>query len=604
MSQFKFVNLVSKELDFVGDDSYLTSKVGNQSIIRNRVRPLSGTLPQAGSTISYRIVSNSGSFMNSAPKVEAKIVSYIVGYNGAGTAKVIPAYNDLVNRFGLHSLPLNRMIAKTDVQFQNTSMTTNNADQVEYYLNAMDVETLAEISPASKPDLFSAYLADRLADPLRVGADTINADETRGIGGNFQFSFDATADANTYKLTIILEECLMAKPFQFQNPLEAVAFPNFNADIELTLASNFSKALIALNVDGAQNFRMFSTYAAAVAAPAAMPAWETDVVALESLNLIAEQFVPQPSALPKVPSKFYYNSHYLQRLPVSSHPAIASGGAVGTDGAATTLQINSSQVQGIPSRFCLAVFERRPDFRTPQRTAKFVPGQMKLNVSGKNDVLGTYDLTENPGALYRLAIKNGYNQRQASFLCSLAEADTVGSSAVLYFSPCDINMTNFAQENANMMLEIDATFQVVNNIASAQLAAGSYDAQMYLLHENVIEYDLASNEWTERRAWISPDKIAAAPARFVDDSEVARHSVRGGRLNLSKIWKSIKGFVSRPEVKAAVKHIRNAPMLKDVAGDGTTIGKLASAVGAGKGGGVTKIGGAALSNDQLLSMIQ
>lgn len=580
MSEYKYKNLIPSQLDFIREP-VLTSRVGNESIQQKVFNAESGVAPAVNATQNFNITSSSGVWSSSVPRLSAEVVANISYTRANAAADADAVFADIKNKFGMFSLPLNRCVETCIASFGNTKMTTNVADNVPVYLNTMDTKNLAAISPCGKSDTMSEYDATVLNDPLRAGSDTINSTETRGIGSGYDLVISALNHAGTNQtatLTIKLDEALMSKPFQFQDILNSQAFPNFNCRLELKYVSDFAKAL-------------FSAHADITVANAS----------INQLKVVMKQYRPQANAFPKaLPSKFYYNSNEIRYFPVQARPALNAN-------ADNALAINANTFQGMPSKFVLMVEKTRAG-NEPEKS--YALNAVDVNMGGKPKVLATYQDSANPQGLYHLATKNGYNQRYSEFAGLQMDAAIYGASSLVMWSPADVDLPEFVQENANVQVELDATFNVRPFEA---VNAGDYKAGLYMVKEAIITYDSATNEWNEAQAWCSPKELADAGADYYTDESEASHAIEGGNIfkGLKKAFSKVKGsWMKLPQglrrsIGKVSQTARNLPAVSEFVGDNTLLGKQAKKVGAGRRGGkVVSLGGKVMSNAELMRLIE
>lgn len=562
----KTVLLAPKSMDWVTpENAAIGSHVGTAADTYREIAPSSGETSIAGN-VEWNTRFPAG-LVESTPRLRSRITFRLTGLTAGDLNARLTQISD---KLGVSDFPVNRYLQTGTVDINGYQTTTQIAATLDAKIANMDPMDLALITQASLPDAYEVFDSNMLQDPLKTGANAVDAVKTRGLGAQYLVSYADTAVNTELDVTVTLEEMITSDSFQWQTPRDAQPFKDINSFI-LTL--NIQNMINALNINQS---------VAGVAA--------TVVSARHSLLVRTWA----PSLVEKIPGSLVYNSPRTTQIARQSTLVPVAG---------STFNLNTTTINGIPSMFVLMV--RRP--RAAYGTVRYCP---ITGVSVDMDNRQAIFQNMNQYQLYSLSSKNGYNRRFATFAGQRAFPQTAnnGAGSILFFRPSDMGLQEGTMSNANKTLNVG----VQVSIAGAS-ADETCSVEMYAVYDNfIVDKDGSFSDFAPR---VSPEKLLSSPIQYaVEDNTL--HRVLGGSF-WTDLWNvGNRGYrwISQPAVRAAIRSVRNLPGISQYAGDATTIGSIAHRLGAGKGKGkgnkrstkggeLVRLGGAKLTAGDLHALL-
>lgn len=486
------VNLVDDKLNLITEFKK-GSRVGYQAIQRMEYPPSQGAgTYSAGQQLSYNIPVSGGNYVDSSAEVVGRFTITIKddGTNIKTNEATALAY--LLNRFGFHSMPLNRAIASATIKFnQATNMSSNPATDVEAYLYSSSEEELKNISTLGIPDHQMDYNSAINTDVLRNSMDSLSW--SRGLG---QVKSVSTAyDTGVETLVFDVSEKLIARPLQVG--LRNRAFVGLNSlFVNLTLGSNFVQSSVASSVPNG-----------------------VITCAISNLRLRLTEFTPH--IIQDMPSTAYWNIPILEQTDSSS--------ATITAGSTGSFQTATHPFNVVPKVFMVYAFETRPtDGLSPQRL--FPLDDIVVEIGLKKHEFRNYT----PDILYNISRKNGYNMPPHAFSGGFTGA--LSSGCMFIFTPSDVDSPELFQSNVVTNFNFKATATIRNNdTANHDVVLRCVSiTDAYLIYENGM--------FREEVASIEPSEIASGETRYLDTT--IKNLVLGGSL-----WSWLRDKALKPAVR-------------------------------------------------------
>lgn len=627
------VQLLSSKYDWI-KEAKIGTRIGNESRSRMKYSSINQTSVTGAQSQTWQITNES--LFESAPFMEVEYDFSVTGFNASDAqvnltvAGVEASFN---NNFGLSSFPYNRCIQNISVQMNNSAiMTTNTNDIVDSFLYGENPEFLAMLSPASKLDNYYKFDSASLANTLRNGGDTIDAIDSRGIGGNYEISFSSDT-AGTVSVSIKMQEAIIARPFQYHSKETRNPFFNVN---DLKMIINYDNDL-----------SKFIKISDTLLGSASYGGTGANAVARVQLSgfkitpkLVIDSFTPQIQI--EKPLRCYWNTPLTN---VFKAPEVTL-----TTGQSTQVRFNNYVINGIPKLFVLYVKAigvpipagaTAPPINLNQRGEAFaqITG---VEFSFSNKVNQFTDLNTQQD-LYQMSIKNGYNQRfgvfNASNVQQILTPATSGTSAqpatftpntgcgsIFYFRPEDLNMNSGDQSNVNGSFNIEIKVNCTNKHSETL----TYQACFASIYDNILMWDGSTGRFSDFKPLLAPSEAVSAPMELMNDTRIM-NSILGGSF-WSDAWKTIKKVAVAPLTKEIVNLSRNnIPGIKNYLRDGTAVGDFLKKKGyskhgpydeeehggnsrsrtmygrtqthSNKGGNMMTIGGKRLSKKELLDML-
>lgn len=605
------VQLLSDQYEWIRE-ARIGSRIGNES--RSKLKFSALNLTNVTGPVSQTFQISNESFMNSDLKMEVQYTFQVNGKKADGTPinlTVEAVKSAFTNNLGVSSFPYNRCINNCSIRLNNSSLhTTNVSDILDDFLYLENPDYLATLSPASKLDNFYKFDSNVLSNVLRVGADVIDQVDSRGLNSTYRMEFSAPPGGGVVTVTITLQESIIARPLQYHSKHKN---PFFNIN-DLHMVINYESDITKF-LNYSEEAQKASNYGV------------TDLSSVTftghtiTNRLIIESYTPQIQI--EKPRLCYYNSPIINKFKDKNSASISSGNQ-------TTATFNNYVINGIPKLFILSV-------PVVQSTAT---GAVQLKNRGKafariDEVQFSFDNKVNQFTdlntiedLYDMSIKNGYNQRFATF--AGLESQTVaatsgatptpavtntGAGSIFVFRPEDLNMNSGQQSNVNGAFNIQLTLKYTNPHADALV----FQPSLALVYDNILMYQ--DGRFMDFKPMLNPAEVVGAPIEMMNDDRTM-NSIMGGSF-WSDAWSTVKKVISNPITKEVSKFARNTPWLKDKLGDDTTVGKFLGKHGYGhgeedhkggrmygrthsksnKGGSIMTIGGAKVSKKELLSML-
>jgi hypothetical protein len=240
--------------------------------------------------------------------------------------------------------------------------------------------------------------------------------------------------------------------------------------------------------------------------------------------------------------------------------------------------------------------------------------KISIDTAGSNDLLNNATQDD----LYNISSKNGSLLRHASFVAAasgtpapLDDTSSIGCGSILYIKPSDMGLQDTIIGGSNQLFN----FKCNVTVQSVQTVTEQCNLQVFAFYDAVTVADEVTG-YKEYR--VSIGAMGALDAKVVNlvDNSSKMQNVVGGNF-WGDIWSGIKNIGQSPVFKAISNFGRNnIPILKDFAGDGTTLGNAANHFGYGapkgrakakprkaKGGDIYRMGGKDFSEAQMDAML-
>lgn len=600
-SKMNSVLIAPKSYNFITpENAQVGSHLGNSSNSLREIPPNAGENAQSGQQVVWNTAFPDG-LVDSTPKLRCEMEITLTAVAGA-TADDIR--NNLTQRFGVASFPLNRCIQTGTADINGQAFTTPVAQNVDVVAYSSNPHNLALISQASERDEYDQFSTAILTDPLQSGANASDATKSRGLGANYEVvSVDAVANPgdprtgnnNTATVRIVLEEALMMEPFQYHDMTAPQPFKDINRFVlTLNLVSDLARSAINLNSVAVQ-----PPFVPGGEAPPVPRAFGVSVSSTK-WSLLARSY--NPSVVQTIPPSLVYNSHQINL--VSSVPVQTNA----PDSQIITFP--ATILNGVPSMFAIYVERPRADFGP--RT--FLPiSRASLDMDNKTALLST--LT--PFELYQVSVNNGYNMRYATYLgtsaspTSPALSGVRGAGSFLFVRPSDLGLNEGTISNASKTLQIRAEITVGTMVVGERCVA-----RLVAIEDNFVQDN--NGTWTSIRPLVPAEKLLSSSIVYSGESRVSNHIIGGSWFTnaLRSAWGTLKDLVRSDAAKMAARNLRNAGPFRDYVGDSTALGRVAQTFGYGhahaqknkrvskKGGDLVRLGGKKLTKADLKRMLE
>ena len=548
----KSVILAPKMYQWVKPDNVAVgSHMGNDSNSYRSIQPSTGQGSATGTVLwNYSFADG---LLDGAPKMRQTVEFTYVGTKAS-----------MKSQIGLASFAVNRSITSASVELNGKKISSSPSEIVDAVVMSNDPHTNAIISQVSETNDYEFFDDALINDPLKIGGDCVDSTKTRGFGGNYEVEISSDAGDALQTIKVIVEETIMANPFQYHSPLEAQPFKNINSFI----------MSLNMNLD--------------------LNSWvnkNTDLVGAVTFSSVKYELLIRswnPSIVESIPRSLVYNMPLIERKQVESKVIDAQN----------KINLNNIVLNGVPSMFCVMV---RQSSGVYQANAFFPIKNISINTDNRNNLLENLDSYQ----LYMLSSKNGLNKRPSTFLGSAADPTSAdenpGSGSPVYFRPSDLGL------NLDTVSNVNKTLNFSINVTLQYGAGTNTTIELYTFSDNFL-YD-TDGTFSEVRPLLTGEEMLKSPVQYTAEDNSMRR-VLGGSIggSFGSMLSGVTKFLSSPLGKTAVKIGRNnIPYLRNVAKDGSILGKVANTFGYGKGGELVKLGGkkggAKLTKSQLKKML-
>lgn len=589
----RVVSIVPNNYKF-NTEKKLGTRVGYTALQANEYAPNGGSIhnPTSGAQTTYDLQADGANF-DSATEVQLDVFVVVRKRVAAGVGAI--TINDLYNRFGFHSFPINRAIASCTVTLNSklpiTSTPTEYATALLYNLK---MEELQRISANGTPDNLFTYSDAALSNVLRVQADSISWG--RGLGNAelievVDMAVDkaaisqlagvnpALSTADDLVLHFRVREQLLAAPFQWHsnapNPLEGAT----SMKLSMTFADNLAAKMIAYNTPNANDYTIGGVY---LGKPR-----------LRSL-------IGNPHISVQLPRTIYWNNPRFDAKIVSTTHTVA-------DGDTRVFVTPTHPFTVIPKMYAIYAYSERTTAHEPERLYPIETLQIDFGL--QRNLLMNYDSYD----LFKMSRKNGYNGSLAQFIGgvpNIANHSGLSTGCVVYVLPSDFPTDNLQQSN----VEYAHNFRVQAKVRNHSDAARNITLAVVAMSDAVLIND--NGVFSYENASIKPEQINPDNQVFVDANFDSHHILGGAAYVGGNFWSSLKNIgkaLTHPVAKQAIRLLRNAPVVSGFVGDNTLVGKAAQAIGYGKarkpakrtarGKGVIDLGGASMNQNRLAQLL-
>ena len=557
---YETVSLIDPSLEWIERDVRGT-KVGYSSFSRREIAPAT-TGYSAGDSVSWNLTMDQP-LVGSAPLIACEATFVFGTMTGANNAAVVA---DSVNLpFGYNSFPINRLLSNVNVSMEGSSDVSTRPSRVLSSLaKSMPKDDLLAISPYSAPDIHHSYELTAVADVLSHPMDSAHG-WTRHWRTAQVMSLVGNSIAHTLTIKVRLVERLCANPLQWAAGRHPMPFVGLNKMvIRAVLGSDLTQMLAVPPLGGGRTL---------------------DSVTINKMSLLLDQCTPHAKV--SYPSKAFYPFFRTQDISANGGPVTIAAGA------SNQFTMPSTAFSVIPKLIVLRAFETGRTVARPERDVAITNVELTLNGSRRRF------FSLNQHQLYLLSRKNGY---QLSYQCFINSFDAHRATAnglqgsVMYIVPSDTGTTDFTQSNVMASTTIEAHVTVSNTSDANQ----NVQCELVVLEDMILQSNKGS--WDSYPALVTKSDVSSSKTKLINESELNGDYIGGS------FWSWIKGAVKSPFFKGAVKLLRNhIPGVKEIAGDSTMLGKLASSQGYGlvdtRGDGVVNLAGKKMSAAELSSML-
>ena len=610
----KFTNINDDKVVLIGSSKYkfltaenlrVASDVGNVAFQYNRLTATSGANIQQGNMV---FKSSMGQGMStSVPRLECTMpVTFTDTVDEDKTWQEFA--NEVAGKVGLQCYPYARAISSGTVKFNSgQGITSRPSQNYQTLVNSLDAYKLALATDAPGIDQYSEYEVSSINIPIAVGANVDQMYKCRGFGSNFTVKFSggvngltpAAPVAGVYAqvvMTFIWSDAIPLTPFGYRDVANSQPFYNLD-DLEINMdLQNIFTNCFACNGDYDSATQQY-TIGTAIAEMT--PANIANI----QHNMIYQLW--KPSFKLEVPKNLAYASTQVD---------LAFGGKSVDVPAGSTQQFSNDvtlRLSQVPKMFAIMV-NRPVVVGKPLRRLPIT--KISIDTAGSNDLLNNATQDD----LYNISSKNGSLLRHASFVAAASgtpapinDDSSIGCGSILYIKPSDMGLQDTIIGGSNQLFN----FKCNVTVQSVQTVTEQCNLQVFAFYDAVTVADEATG-YKEYR--VSIGAMGALDAKVVNlvDNSSKMQNVVGGNF-WGDIWSGIKNVAQSPVFKAISNFGRNnIPILKDFAGDGTTLGNVANHFGYGapkgrakakprkaKGGDIYRMGGKDFSEAQMDAML-
>lgn len=421
--------------------------------------------------------------------------------------------------------PIQRILTTSNATLNNTQISVNSNDIIEFILRYWDPQERREIHDSLSPSMLDqsqnySDVAGGIRDPLRPYASSVSgADTTRG-----GFNFTVLTNTQT-SATILLDvtDFLFLPPF-LSDVEDSAAFIQIQTmDFNFTLG-DLSRVWSVNNNTASGGGGVNITSVSAVI--------KSDTVTLPAPQLLFNYITP--SQIMAIPKSVVYPYYEIQRYP-SPIGLLAPN-------ATQTVQSNNIQLHSIPNRMYIGARRRNQD-QTAFTTDTFAGiTNISVNWNNKNGLLSA----ATPKDLHKLSVANGLELSWSQF------SKFVGSPLCIVFGK-DIMLD--ANECPGLLgtyqLQLNVTVQNLNQTQSV-----NYDLYIITISEGALTIE-DNRSITQIGVMSQNDVLRSLDAPMVDYNQLMK--ISGGSF-----WSNVKNFFldAGKGIKKAYDTV--APIVKDV----------------------------------------
>lgn len=278
-----------------------------------------------------------------------------------------------------------------------------------------------------------------------------------------------------------------------------------------------------------------------------------------------------------------------------------------TPGQPVSVVLTNVNTATVPTLYCLFTRLVVPRTLASPNAQYTIADNLEIRPNGMAPCLQSLRLKD----LYNMSVRNGLRYSYSAFRGAVRAFDNegdilgVGVGSMIFFKPSDLNVPTQYSSNARLPFNLAGTYRSRLPLDVPTGSPLTLETRLFALEDFLLTGDLDASDTTrfvDSRISLAPgDILATAAGDGISFRDVDLSSQRVGGNWFSDIFQSGKKGLSKvvdwfssPQGKDTVRMLRNLPGLDQFAGDGTALGTIAGAFGAGTtstGGSVTAMGG-------------